>query len=137
VSRASEAGLPELDAAALERLRSLIACKRAGVPLAHLTGRQSFMGLEFLAGPSALIPRRETEILGRAALAKIRCMAGQAGFAGAAHGDGLTAGGAPERAQDTGRGFFRLVRQRGPEALDFGKQGRVRRGDGKVLHRRH
>lgn len=79
VSRASEAGLPELDAAALERLRSLIARKRAGVPLAHLTGRQSFMGLEFLAGPSALIPRRETEILGRAALAKIRCMAGQAG----------------------------------------------------------
>lgn len=79
VSRASEARLPELDAAALERLRSLIARKRAGVPLAHLTGRQSFMGLEFLAGASALIPRRETEILGRAALAKIRCMAERTG----------------------------------------------------------
>jgi release factor glutamine methyltransferase len=75
VSRAGETGLPELDEASLERLRALIERKRAGVPLAHLTGRQSFMGLEFLAGPSALIPRRETEILGRAFLAKIRCAA--------------------------------------------------------------
>lgn len=75
VSRAGETGLPQLDAEALQRLRSLIARKRAGVPLAHLTGRQSFMGLEFIAGPSALIPRRETEILGRAALGKIRWIA--------------------------------------------------------------
>ena len=78
VARASAARLPALDAERLARLRSLIARKRAGVPLAHLTGRQSFMGLEFLAGASALIPRRETEILGRAALAKIRCMAERA-----------------------------------------------------------
>jgi release factor glutamine methyltransferase len=81
VSRAGETGLPELDAEALERLRSLIARKRAGVPLAHLTGRQSFMGLELIAGPSALIPRRETEILGRAALAKIQCIAERDGAA--------------------------------------------------------
>ena len=81
VSRADEAGLPELDPAALERLRLLIERKRAGVPLAHLTGRQSFMGLEMLAGPSALIPRRETEILGRAALAKIRWIAERNGEA--------------------------------------------------------
>jgi release factor glutamine methyltransferase len=75
VGRARHSALPDLDAAALERLRRLIERKRAGVPLAHLTGRQSFMGLEFLAGPGALIPRRETEILGRAALAKIRWIA--------------------------------------------------------------
>jgi release factor glutamine methyltransferase len=81
VSRAAERDLPELDADALERLRALIARKRAGVPLAHLTGRQSFMGLEMLAGPSALIPRRETEILGRAALAKIQCIAAREGAA--------------------------------------------------------
>jgi release factor glutamine methyltransferase len=81
VSRAHEADLPELDAAALERLRALIGRKRAGVPLAYLTGRQSFMGLEMLAGPSALIPRRETEILGRAALAKIRWIAERNGEA--------------------------------------------------------
>jgi release factor glutamine methyltransferase len=79
VGRAERDRLPELDAAALERLRSLIERKRAGVPLAHLTGRQSFMGLELLAGPGALIPRRETEILGRAALAKIRWVAEREG----------------------------------------------------------
>jgi release factor glutamine methyltransferase len=60
--------IPALDAAQLDELRRLVARKREGAPLAHLTGRQSFMGLELIAGPQALIPRRETEILGRAAL---------------------------------------------------------------------
>lgn len=73
--RALRDGLPPLDAAAAARLRELVARRREGVPLAHLTGRQSFLGLELLAGPGALIPRRETEILGRAALAKLNCMA--------------------------------------------------------------
>ena len=60
--------LPAIDDAGVERLKSLIARKREGVPLAHITGRQSFLGMELLAGPAALIPRVETEILGRAAL---------------------------------------------------------------------
>src|SRR5256885_13319265 len=42
--------------------------------LAHLTGRQTFLGIEMLAGPQALIPRKETETLGRAALAKLQCL---------------------------------------------------------------
>jgi len=67
--------LPTLDAAAAGRLRELVERRRAGVPLAHLTGRQTFLGLEFLASPEALIPRKETEILGRAALAKLSCIA--------------------------------------------------------------
>lgn len=71
--------LAPLDGAALERLQRLIERKRAGVPLAHLTGRQAFMGLELLAGPDALIPRRETEIVGRAALAKLHELAEQRG----------------------------------------------------------
>lgn len=75
VERAAQAGLPALDAATLERLRELLERRKAGVPLAHLTQRQSFLGLELLAGPDALIPRKETEILGRAALAKLHCMA--------------------------------------------------------------
>lgn len=81
VARAAPSRLPQLDPSALERLRALIERKRAGVPLAHLTERQSFMGLELLTGPAALIPRKETEILGRAALAKIRCLAEHAGEA--------------------------------------------------------
>ena len=79
VDRAREDGLPELDDASLERLRGLLERKKAGVPLAHLTERQTFLGLELLAGPEALIPRKETEILGRAALAKIGCMAKKRG----------------------------------------------------------
>jgi release factor glutamine methyltransferase len=77
--QASGVELPPLDGAALERLQALIERKRAGVPLAHLTGRQTFMGLELLAGPGALIPRRETEIVGRAALAKLHELAEQRG----------------------------------------------------------
>jgi release factor glutamine methyltransferase len=73
--RAVRDGLPSLDSAATGRLRELLARKRSGVPLAHLTQRQTFLGLELLAGPDALIPRKETEILGRAALAKLHCLA--------------------------------------------------------------
>ena len=74
IDRAAQAFLEPLDAAGLARLRDLIERKRAGVPLAHLTERQTFLGLEYLASPEALIPRKETEILGRAALAKIGCL---------------------------------------------------------------
>ena len=66
---ASTAGEPpELDATALQRLDELVARRIAGVPLAHLTGRQHFLGLELEAGPQALIPRTETEQLARAAI---------------------------------------------------------------------
>src|SRR5438132_12793197 len=54
--RALPAALPELDAESLERLRGLIERKKAGVPLAHLTERQTFLGLELLASRAALIP---------------------------------------------------------------------------------
>jgi release factor glutamine methyltransferase len=61
--------LPRIDPATATRLKQLLERKREGVPLAHLTGRQSFLGVELLAGPQALIPRVETEILGRAGIA--------------------------------------------------------------------
>jgi release factor glutamine methyltransferase len=73
--RASDETLPALDAAAQHRLRELLELRRSGVPLAHLTQRQFFLGLELIAGGEALIPRKETEILGRAALAKLQAMA--------------------------------------------------------------
>ena len=79
VSGTASNALPVLNDEAYERLIGLLERKKAGVPLAHLTERQSFLGLELLAGPAALIPRKETEILGRAALAKIGCMAKKRG----------------------------------------------------------
>jgi release factor glutamine methyltransferase len=71
IERAAGMALPALDRAASGRLRALLARKKAGEPLAHLTGLQSFLGLELLAGPEALIPRKETEILGRALIRKL------------------------------------------------------------------
>ena len=79
VDRAAAGSLPALDKESYERLRALIERRKRGVPLAHLTARQTFLGIEMLAGPQALIPRKETEILGRAALAKIKCMAHERG----------------------------------------------------------
>ena len=68
VVRCAEAKLPALDEASAARLWELLALRSQGTPLAHLTGRQNFAGLEMLAGPGALIPRRETELLARTAI---------------------------------------------------------------------
>lgn len=74
-SHLADDALPMLDAAQDAQLGALIAQRLAGIPLAHLTGRQTFLGMEMLAGPQALIPRRETELLARAALVHLRAMA--------------------------------------------------------------
>jgi release factor glutamine methyltransferase len=52
-------------------LWELVRRRVSGVPLSYLTGRQTFMGIEMLAGPEALIPRKETEIVCRGALSKL------------------------------------------------------------------
>jgi release factor glutamine methyltransferase len=73
--------LPDLDAEGRVALNELVERRLAGVPLAHLTGRQHFMELELLTGPEALIPRRETELLGRAALEVLRATVVERGSA--------------------------------------------------------
>ena len=77
--KATRAPEEELDDEGVARLAGLVERRLSGIPLAHLTGRQHFMGLEFLAGKEALIPRVETEILGRAALAAARDLAAERG----------------------------------------------------------
>lgn len=66
--------LPSLDDGASAVFDSLVARRRAGEPLAYLTGRQHFAGVELLAAPGALIPRIETELLAETAIAKLRIM---------------------------------------------------------------
>ena len=80
IEAATQQPLPELTAPQLLKLDELTTQRLSGTPLAHLTGHQHFMGLELLAGPQALIPRRETELLANAALAKLQQLA-------ATHGD--------------------------------------------------
>jgi release factor glutamine methyltransferase len=78
---ASGRSLPPLDAEARGALARLVERRLAGVPLAHLTGRQSFMGLELLAGPEALVPRKETELLGFRAVDLLRRTVAERGSA--------------------------------------------------------
>ncbi|MBM4221540.1 MAG: peptide chain release factor N(5)-glutamine methyltransferase [Gammaproteobacteria bacterium] len=65
----------QLDDAGMARLRELIDQRLDGTPLAHLTGRQDFMGLVLLSSPAALVPRRETEQLGFSAVHRLKKMA--------------------------------------------------------------
>ncbi|NVO21395.1 MAG: peptide chain release factor N(5)-glutamine methyltransferase [Bacteroidetes bacterium] len=60
--------LPELSELQVESLDKLLEQRLNNKPLAHITGRQNFMGIEMIADYRALIPRKETEILGRRAL---------------------------------------------------------------------
>jgi release factor glutamine methyltransferase len=64
---ALEVGVRPISTSQEEGLRVLVERRISGEPLAHLTERQRFFGLEMLAGPAALIPRRETELLASAA----------------------------------------------------------------------
>lgn len=68
VQKAGEEELPALAPGQDRVLRELIDMRLAGTPLAYLTGRQQFMGLEFHVESGALIPRKETELLGQTAL---------------------------------------------------------------------
>lgn len=72
VVAAADHALEPLSAEGERLLAALVERRITGSPLAHLTGRQSFLGVELLAGPEALVPRIETEILGRTALDLVR-----------------------------------------------------------------
>lgn len=75
---AAHGDLPPLDAdgACAQTLGHLITRRLTGEPLAHITGRQSFMGLEMLSSPQALIPRAETEQLASASIELLQKHAG-------------------------------------------------------------
>lgn len=68
VDEAARVQLPELSEQQVIALHGLVQQRLNNTPLAHITGRQSFMGIELLSDRRALIPRKETEILGRKAL---------------------------------------------------------------------
>lgn len=63
--------LPSLLPLQLSLLDELIESRLAGVPLAHLTQRQNFMDLEFILNEGLYIPRKETELLAKTAIATI------------------------------------------------------------------
>jgi release factor glutamine methyltransferase len=62
-------GRQELTSAHLETFRALVARRSALEPVAYITGRREFYGLDFLVDPRVLVPRPETELLVELALA--------------------------------------------------------------------
>ncbi|WFF42698.1 peptide chain release factor N(5)-glutamine methyltransferase [Salinicola endophyticus] len=58
----------ELPAASTMRFEALVERRAAGWPVAYLTGRREFWGLELDTSPATLIPRPDTERLVEAAL---------------------------------------------------------------------
>lgn len=60
-----------LDPDAAARFAALVSRRRAGEPVAYLTGRQGFHDLDLAVSPATLIPRPETEVLVELALARL------------------------------------------------------------------
>ncbi len=60
--------LAVLDHHAEHKLRALVAARLNNKPLAYLTGRQQFMGVDLIASPQAVIPRKDTETLAKTVL---------------------------------------------------------------------
>ena len=60
--------LPVLVTAQITMLENLVNSRLAGVPLAHLTERQNFMGLDYILNVGHYIPRSDTELLARTAI---------------------------------------------------------------------
>jgi release factor glutamine methyltransferase len=60
--------IPELSEEQMNKLYQFIEERMNGKPLAYITGRQTFMGHELYCDHRALIPRKETEILGKKAI---------------------------------------------------------------------
>ena len=52
-----------VDADVSRRLASFVQRRRSGEPLAYITGRREFYGLEMDVSPNVLVPRQETETL--------------------------------------------------------------------------
>ncbi|GAB2608501.1 peptide chain release factor N(5)-glutamine methyltransferase [Novilysobacter erysipheiresistens] len=64
-------GDDELDADATARFDALLARRRAGEPVAYLTGHRGFWRFDLQVGPATLIPRPDTELLVELALERL------------------------------------------------------------------
>ena len=66
--KACNLSLPNLTSKQIDYLHQLIEMRINNTPLSYITGRQNFMGIDLLSDRRALIPRKETELLGKKAL---------------------------------------------------------------------
>jgi release factor glutamine methyltransferase len=64
--------LPYLSTSQINILQDLIKTRLSGIPLAHITERQHFLGLDFTLNKGLYIPRKETELLAKTAIDTIQ-----------------------------------------------------------------
>ncbi len=74
--------LHPLDQESADKLLKLVEKRISGVPLAYLIGSQTYLDLEFAVSPAAMIPRKETELLGKTAIKLARRLADERGRLG-------------------------------------------------------
>jgi len=60
--------LPALSPSQICDLKNLISDRISGMPLAHITERQNFMGIDYILNKGHYIPRKETELLAKTAI---------------------------------------------------------------------
>lgn len=65
---AEELDLPPLIPSQITLLEESVNTRLSGLPLAHLTERQHFMGLDYILNKGLYIPRKETELLAKTAI---------------------------------------------------------------------
>ncbi len=75
---AEEMDLPALTPDQERLLEACVQRRLDGEPLAYITGRQSFYGVEFIVNEQALIPRKETELLATTADRLLQELPGEA-----------------------------------------------------------
>jgi release factor glutamine methyltransferase len=63
--------LPALSPTQVNALEELVKERLSGIPLAHLTERQHYMGLDYILNKGLYIPRKETELLAKIAIETI------------------------------------------------------------------
>lgn len=80
-----------IDADRMNAIRALTNSRVSGEPLAYITGRREFYGLNFAVSPAVLIPRQETELLVEIALESARERAGNVTVADVGTGSGAIA----------------------------------------------
>lgn len=76
-------GEDELSEELVEQFNALVEKRRTGLPIAYITGKKEFYGIEYVVTPDVLIPKPDTEILVEKALEYLNGIAQPAG-AGAA-----------------------------------------------------
>lgn len=68
---ATKMDLPFLSSSQLIFLNEMVDSRLHGIPLAHLTERQNFMGLDYILNRGHYIPRKETELLAKISIDSI------------------------------------------------------------------